>query len=1416
MTVQAQDSVQYYDGPINVGAVIPITDFTFIDNSHVSMKIRNVDGIWEYGVDYTVDGAGTLDRYAIIQRPVEEGQTLAVYLDVPITQNISPEEGGNFPASTNEFVLDKLTYICQMLYERVARSMQVSIDNPFDGTLSVLVPGKAIKINAAGDGLELSDLDPDQAVIEIQRYIRIAEAAAEAAEQSKDTAQEIVDGLNVTKEQVDEAAAAAIAKSEAAIERVDQAEKHKLNSKEIATILTSSVPQSNTDLHLADGSVITSEDSCWAEFHNRFMKNKRALTDVKTKYYRYDSYNYSRIWYSKTKSEPTRFYTRTEQAFEGPIPAVEFDYQLEGPILRDVAQNVPGLLLTNDIDLVVTLIAPDTSETVLTKGTDFTITGNLTEAKATITFLRNIEQDYTIDIRTNEYAGAIQALTDLTFSNINNVIVNEVDSEGNVTQLVVNEDYEISGQGSEGTAEVVILKPIVQGHSFVVVDKGLDDVLYVPAGDIYIRNRHDDYILRSSMSIRSYYKLRQLSHVGHEAPEYLLWEVKPGDAQKAEPSTEDANDFYVYSNDERIGTSCLESSRNAARFSGNSAGYGTITNIVVLPPDITSPYRRIQFTAVNGASTYYYYYDVIPVELHAYVNGSVADLNLSSVAGVQTEQTVICPYLIPTQNGYNEKITNTDFLTTEEWMAAKASGNDYREFYSADSSLDKTFEIENLHDEVEIVGGNYLTNRAGVFSGFSNSDYLKILKERPTHTEHTGAVVLDTIEQMEIVFRYKTPTIPRPVTNGDVIIFSSRDYEGIRLNRQGATVATNGSKISLAIGTPTAASTPGWIYELFSIDPLAMDTWYNIKALYENGMLQLWLQGPEDESYVLQNEIAVPIGEIILQQEMWLGHGNGWSNDCFCEGAIDLTSSHIIINNKMWWGDKVVPYAKDSEGNFIREYAYNKQPEYRNEIASNVYETNPLGYTVVGNAPDVDGWWAPGAASQGVYLGTGSNTKLINHRNEDFIHLAGRFLSGRTNTAARSFVKLSKDKVGGTSCPFLLYATTNTLEGRVYLGSNGTASQWMVDAVQTGITIENASEYFFDFYCDFTKKYNAQHEEDIAGTLYKYTIKLRKWTGPNNELDKFNEEFSFYNSYRFGSNTTYDNYAISGMGNYDYNLNVSSYVNHHSIEVNGRHLFTDNIHVVDRNANATALPKISPNNEEESYVVVANGITEDVVLATPQEQIDEYTEEEILPQVAEAKVDAINRIVAAATAAIQQIDSSYAGQLSNMTQSYNDKMAAITDNYDDSMEGITSNYNTSMTNITANYQESMRVITNTQCVLIDSYVNGTSWYRVYSDGWCEQGGIIMINSATVGSGAYSNKWLNFLLPFIRGGCKTYYTNAKHDRFNSGFSSNISDIVGGTDIYQVNDSGGNFSNPYVEWGVGGYINLDTFTSLNSGT
>ena len=33
--------------------------------------------------------------------------------------------------------------------------------------------------------------------------------------------------------------------------------------------------------------------------------------------------------------------------------------------------------------------------------------------------------------------------------------------------------------------------------------------------------------------------------------------------------------------------------------------------------------------------------------------------------------------------------------------------------------------------------------------------------------------------------------------------------------------------------------------------------------------------------------------------------------------------------------------------------------------------------------------------------------------------------------------------------------------------------------------------------------------------------------------------------------------------------------------------------------------------------------------------------------------------------------------------------------------------------------------------VVETYSNGTDWYRVYSDGWCEQGGYLSGNSVTV-------------------------------------------------------------------------------------
>ena len=279
------------------------------------------------------------------------------------------------------------------------------------------------------------------------------------------------------------------------------------------------------------------------------------------------------------------------------------------------------------------------------------------------------------------------------------------------------------------------------------------------------------------------------------------------------------------------------------------------------------------------------------------MNGSVADLNLSSVAGVQTEQTVICPYLIPTQNGYNEKITNADFLTTEEWMAAKASGNDYREFYSADSSLDKTFEIENLHDEVEIVGGNYLTNRAGVFSGFSASDYLIAQNTAPKYTKNHDGTSTQKIQSFEICMAFTTSPVDIDVRQ-IVVGQHGANYRCPQFEKAVSTNAAHPNYLEFLVGVSASA----WSTGCWTLAPLQLNTNYVAKAIWnaDTKLCELYLK-TNDGEFEKQDERLVET--IYWEDNIALGmdqQSAPWL------GSIDITKSYVKINDITVWGNKVV------------------------------------------------------------------------------------------------------------------------------------------------------------------------------------------------------------------------------------------------------------------------------------------------------------------------------------------------------------------------------------------------------------------------------------------------------------------------------------------------------------------------------
>lgn len=100
--------------------------------------------------------------------------------------------------------------------------------------------------------------------------------------------------------------------------------------------------------------------------------------------------------------------------------------------------------------------------------------------------------------------------------------------------------------------------------------------------------------------------------------------------------------------------------------------------------------------------------------------------------------------------------------------------------------------------------------------------------------------------------------------------------------------------------------------------------------------------------------------------------------------------------------------------------------------------------------------------------------------------------------------------------------------------------------------------------------------------------------------------------------------------------------------------------------------------------------------------------------------------------------------------------------------------------------------------VVETYINGTSWYRVYSDGWCEQGGITSCsNTGTM------KQTTTLLIPYI---------NTTYSVFTQGLNAqNVSDnvyistrLTNEFETYTTNISpAGSYTNNYL-WLACGYI------------
>ena len=95
--------------------------------------------------------------------------------------------------------------------------------------------------------------------------------------------------------------------------------------------------------------------------------------------------------------------------------------------------------------------------------------------------------------------------------------------------------------------------------------------------------------------------------------------------------------------------------------------------------------------------------------------------------------------------------------------------------------------------------------------------------------------------------------------------------------------------------------------------------------------------------------------------------------------------------------------------------------------------------------------------------------------------------------------------------------------------------------------------------------------------------------------------------------------------------------------------------------------------------------------------------------------------------------------------------------------------------------------------LVDAEIDGTSWYRIYNDGWCEQGGVTSSSGSTLFSKPFrdTDYYINTNQPLIGGGYEP--TTGITSRSTTSFS-----------VYSASEAGAAGSSWSVTWMACGYI------------
>ena len=196
--IENTNTKQFYPGPI-LNNTLEITDFLFNDAEQIKIKHSklNEEGILididlNYPTDYEVtkvlpsdinaaEAALTASTGQIMLKNVNvlAGEKLTVYRVSLIIQDKDYPRTGAFPAATHEGALDYLTMQNQEQKDEIDRALKVPISTQnFEGSLPLPIPSRALKINNDGTGFEMSEFDPDLALVITEEFKNQAQQAA--------------------------------------------------------------------------------------------------------------------------------------------------------------------------------------------------------------------------------------------------------------------------------------------------------------------------------------------------------------------------------------------------------------------------------------------------------------------------------------------------------------------------------------------------------------------------------------------------------------------------------------------------------------------------------------------------------------------------------------------------------------------------------------------------------------------------------------------------------------------------------------------------------------------------------------------------------------------------------------------------------------------------------------------------------------------------------------------------------------------------------------------------------------------------------------------------------------------------------------------------------------------------------------